>query len=34
MLVGTNVDTRGGDVIFGGSRPGVSKQKMHLLLES
>jgi hypothetical protein len=30
MLVGTNVDTRGGDVIFGGSRLGASKPKMHL----
>jgi hypothetical protein len=32
MLVGTNVDTRGGDVIFGGPQSGVSKPKMHLLL--
>ena len=32
MLVGTNVDSGGGDVIFGGSRSGVSKPKMRLLL--
>jgi hypothetical protein len=32
MLVGTNVDTGGGDVIFGGSRSGVSTQKADLLL--
>jgi hypothetical protein len=32
MLVGTNVDSGGGDVIFGGSRSGVSKLKMCLLL--
>jgi hypothetical protein len=32
MLVGTNINTGGGDVICGGSRSGVSKQKMDLLL--
>jgi hypothetical protein len=32
MLVGTNINTGGGDVIRGGSRSGVPKQKMDLLL--